>query len=143
MLEPVVSLLEQAGDRLQDRSGGVHAGVAAGRERTAEVSSRTDKTTKNWATLRPAIVAPLDRVAAYVGVEGGFDGFLEHVLELRTSLDVPHSLGELGVDGSRVDEIVAGAVDDPSAAGNPVPFTEAFARSVLADALNGTLRSPV
>ena len=95
------------------------------------------------AANRPAIVAPLDRVAAYVGVEGGFDGFLEHVLELRTSLDVPHSLGELGVDGSRVDEIVAGAVDDPSAAGNPVPFTEAFARSVLTDALNGTLRSPV
>ena len=44
-----------------------------------------------------------------------------------------------GVDVGRVSEIAAAAAVDPSAGGNPIPFTEAFAAEVFANACTGTL----
>jgi alcohol dehydrogenase class IV len=44
---------------------------------------------------RPAIEPKIDRLAAYLGVSGGFDGFVQAVLELRAAIGVPHTLGGL------------------------------------------------
>ncbi len=87
---------------------------------------------------RPAVEVTLDRVAAYVGIEGGFDGFLERVLELRTTFDVPNDLVELGVDADATDDIAAAAVLDPSAGGNPVPFTHDLAAAIYDNACSGS-----
>jgi hypothetical protein len=38
---------------------------------------------------RPAVEAKLDRAAAYLGLTGGFEGFLAWVLELRQQLKIP------------------------------------------------------
>jgi alcohol dehydrogenase len=90
------------------------------------------------AANRPAIDATLTRLAAYVDVAGGPDGFIDHVRSLRDELAVPDRLTDLGVDVRRVDEIAAAAAVDPAASGNPVHFTEALAAEVFVNACDGT-----
>ncbi|MBB4265252.1 iron-containing alcohol dehydrogenase [Roseospira visakhapatnamensis] len=71
---------------------------------------------------RPAIEDRIDRLAAYLGIAGGFDGFLDYVTGLRAALGIPDSLTDMGVDGARLDEMAAMAADDPSCGGNPLPL---------------------
>lgn len=91
----------------------------------------------NRATIEPTI----ERLAAYVGIADGFDGFLRHIIALRAAMDVPHTLVDLGVDAAAVGEIAAAAVDDPSAGGNPVPFDRPFAEAVFTAACTGALHA--
>ena len=86
---------------------------------------------------RAAIGTIIQRLAAYCGIAGGFEGFLTHIVATRTALDVPHTLVELGVDPAAVDTITAAAVEDPSAGGNPVTFDRPFAEAVFDAACTG------
>ncbi|MBK9654178.1 MAG: iron-containing alcohol dehydrogenase [Rhodanobacteraceae bacterium] len=87
---------------------------------------------------RSAIESRLTRLAAYLGLpEPGFESFQGFVLALRSRVGVPHTLAELGVDATRSEEIIAMAVQDPSAGGNPLPFTAEAARSILGKAFSG------
>jgi alcohol dehydrogenase class IV len=86
---------------------------------------------------RPAIEAKIERLAGYLGIPGGFDGFLAAVLDLRKKIGVPHDLKGLGVDGSRVDTIVEMSLEDPTAGGNPVPLTKEGSRKIFEAALKG------
>jgi alcohol dehydrogenase class IV len=86
---------------------------------------------------RPAIEAKIVRLAGFLGIDGGFDGFLKAVLDLRRATGVPHDLGGLKVDGSRVETIVDMAVVDPTAGGNPVPLTKEGSRKLFEAALKG------
>lgn len=88
---------------------------------------------------QPAIEPTIARLAAYVGIGGGFDGFLEHILATRRAMDVPHTLVDLGVDAGAVHTIAAAAVEDPSAGGNPIPFDRPFAEAVFAAACEGSI----
>ena len=88
---------------------------------------------------RPAIEEKIASLAAYAGITGGFDGFMEHLLALRSALDVPHTLVDLGVDANAVDAISAAAAVDPSAGTNPLPCTPECAAQVFTAACNGTL----
>ncbi|NML73113.1 iron-containing alcohol dehydrogenase [Rhizobium sp. S-51] len=72
---------------------------------------------------RPAIEDKIARAAAYLGISGGFDGFYNYVLELRTELGVPENLTAFGVKSDRIDEMAAMAIVDPTAGGNPVELT--------------------
>lgn len=72
---------------------------------------------------RPAIEQDIERLAAYLGIAGGFAGFLEFVVNLNGSLGIPGNLTELGVESPDLDDLVRAALADPSAAGNPVPMT--------------------
>ena len=86
---------------------------------------------------RPAIEAKIVRVASFLGLGGGFDGFLKAVLDLRKRTGVPHDLGGLGVDDSRAETIVEMSLVDPTAGGNPVPLTKEASRKLFAAALSG------
>jgi alcohol dehydrogenase class IV len=86
---------------------------------------------------RPAIEAKIERLAGYLGIAGGFDGFLKAVLDLRKKTGIPHDLKGLGVDGSRVDTIVEMSLEDPTAGGNPVPLTKEGSRKIFDPALKG------
>ena len=86
---------------------------------------------------RQAIEAKLERLAAWLGLENGFDGVMHWVLDLRQTLGVPHTLAGLGVDDARLDEIAAMAVDDPTASGNPVPLDVDGARRIFTAAMRG------
>ncbi len=54
---------------------------------------------------RPAIEEKIVRLAGYLGIGGGFGGFLKAVLKLREEIGVPHTLAGLKVDSSRREEI--------------------------------------
>ena len=88
---------------------------------------------------RRKIEKDIARAAAYLGIKGGFGGFLRWILALRKEIGIPHSLAQIGIDAKRLDEIAAMAIKDPSAGGNPIAFTEkqykALARKCVAGEL--------
>jgi alcohol dehydrogenase class IV len=88
---------------------------------------------------RPAIEGRTARLADWLGIAGGFDGFQAALLDLRRRTGVPHTLKELGVDDTRFDEMAAMAVDDPSTGGNPVPFDAAAGKRLFRAAYDGDL----
>jgi alcohol dehydrogenase len=88
---------------------------------------------------RAAITATIERLAAYLGIGGGFDGFVREIVAMRAAMDVPHTLVDLGVDPAAIGDIAAAATVDPSASGNPLPFDRPFAESVFAAACTGEL----
>ena len=80
---------------------------------------------------RSAIEEKVGRLAAFLGIEGGFDGFFETVLGLREQLAVPNKLGALGVTTDGIATMAAMAPQDPTAGGNPVALTEAAAADLF------------
>ncbi len=72
---------------------------------------------------RPEIEERIKRAAAYLDISGGFDGFAAFVDGLNAELGIPKRLGDMGVGTDRIDEMVAMALEDPSAGGNPVKMT--------------------
>lgn len=72
---------------------------------------------------RHAIEDRIKAAAAYLGIEGGFDGFRAAVMDLREKLAIPANLTALGVDPARLDELTEMALEDPSCGGNPVEMT--------------------
>jgi len=64
-----------------------------------------------------------DQAAAYLGIDGGFDGFCEFVQQFNDSFAIPRTLTEMGVSADRLDDLVALALEDPSCGGNPVDLT--------------------
>jgi alcohol dehydrogenase class IV len=88
---------------------------------------------------RPAIEAKIERLAGFLGISGGFDGFLEAVLALRKQTGVPNDLTGLKVDGAQEDLIVEMSLVDPTAGGNPVPLTKEGSRKLFEAALKGDL----
>jgi alcohol dehydrogenase class IV len=89
---------------------------------------------------RQAIEGKIARAAAYLGFNGGFDAFLQAVLDFRSEIGVPHTLAGLKVDGSQRELIADMAIVDPTAGGNPVPLTKEGALKIFDAALAGDLR---
>jgi alcohol dehydrogenase len=88
---------------------------------------------------RAAIEGKIERLAAYLGLEPSFDAFLAWVLQLRTDLQVPHTLAGLGVDDAKFALMSEMAPKDPTAGGNPVPFDQKAALQLYRNALEGRL----
>jgi alcohol dehydrogenase class IV len=80
---------------------------------------------------RAAIETRIERLAAYLGIAGGFDGFYDYVIGLNASLGIPANLTELGVTDPDLDWLVASALKDPSVGGNPVEMTETNTRALF------------
>jgi alcohol dehydrogenase class IV len=88
---------------------------------------------------RRKIERDIERAAAYLGIKGGFDGFLRWILALRKEIGIPHTLAEIGIDTGRLDEVAAMAIRDPSAGGNPIAFTEKQYKSLARKCVTGDL----
>ena len=73
---------------------------------------------------RPAIEDRLGLASAYLGIEGGFDGFVRFVGDLNARLGIPETLAALGVVNPDREAILRGALNDPSCGGNPVEMNE-------------------
>ncbi|MFK7761701.1 MAG: iron-containing alcohol dehydrogenase [Roseobacter sp.] len=82
-----------------------------------------------------AIKERLDLAAAYLHIEGGYDGFCTYVDDLNASLGIPKTLKELGVENPDVPRIVAGALIDPSTGGNPIEMTQQNTTALLEEIL--------
>ncbi len=79
----------------------------------------------------PEISARFEQVAAYLGIEGGFDGFCSFVDEFNDSFAIPKSLTDLGVTDPDIDSLVESALQDPSTGGNPITMTEENTRALF------------
>ena len=92
---------------------------------------------------REAIEERIERLAAYCGIAGGFDGFAAAIIRLREELKVPHTLPglikDLDMDAARKDLIAEMAIVDPTAGGNPLKLTKDGALRLLEGALTGTV----
>ena len=88
---------------------------------------------------RAALGDRMDRLAAWLGIAGGFGGFLDFVLALRRELRIPHTLDGLGLDDARFAEMADMAIADPTADGNPRPLTRADALDLYRRTLQGRL----
>ncbi|MEM9207339.1 MAG: iron-containing alcohol dehydrogenase [Pseudomonadota bacterium] len=89
------------------------------------------------AANRPAIEDKTARLAAFLGLEGGFSSVMDWVLALRKDLNVPHTLEAFGIDNARFDELTKMAVVDPTASGNPLPLTERVVEALYRAAFKG------
>jgi alcohol dehydrogenase len=88
---------------------------------------------------RRKIEREIERAAVYLGIKGGFNGFLKWILALRKEIGIPHRLADIGIDMKRLDEVAAMAIKDPSAAGNPIAFSARQYRALAKRCVNGDL----
>ena len=72
----------------------------------------------------PAIRERFDLAAPYLGIGGGFDGFVEFVDRFNDRFGVPKRLSGLGVSDPDVEALTEAALRDPSVGGNPVTLTK-------------------
>jgi len=83
----------------------------------------------------PAIADRFGAVAAYLRIEGGFDGFCSFVQGLNDSLGIPRRLSDMGVTEDSIPALVKSAITDPSCGGNPIELTEANLEQLFRTAL--------
>jgi len=83
----------------------------------------------------PAIRDRFDQAAAFLGIEGGFDGFCDYVQRLNDDLGIPRRLSELGVGDDRIDELTTMALADPSCGGNPIKLTSENTAQLFRDCI--------
>ena len=88
---------------------------------------------------RKKIEKDIAQAAAYLGIKGGFNGFLKWVLALRKEIGIPNKLADIGIDTKRLDEVAKMAVRDPSAGGNPILFTEKQYKALAKKCVTGDL----
>jgi alcohol dehydrogenase len=88
---------------------------------------------------RAAVEDRIARLAAYLGLEAGFDAFLSWLLALRAEVGIPHTLAGLGVDDRQFERMSEMAPLDPTAAGNPIPIDARVCRRLYERAYLGNL----
>jgi alcohol dehydrogenase class IV len=89
---------------------------------------------------RPAIEGRLARLARTLDLASpDFEGVLGWILDLRRKLEIPDSIGALGVAEEHLETLAGRAAADPSAASNPLPFSEPKFAELYRDALAGRL----
>jgi alcohol dehydrogenase class IV len=71
--------------------------------------------------------------------ERGFDGFLGMVMNMRSTLGIPHSLADIGVNAANSSVIGHEASIDPSAGGNPIPINASQLEQIFLAAVAGKL----
>jgi alcohol dehydrogenase class IV len=87
---------------------------------------------------RPAIEDKMVALARYLGLEGtGFDAVYAWVLAFRKQMDIPDTLGEVGVPDDQADLIGDHAQRDPSTGGNPRETTPADMTAIFKAAVKG------
>jgi alcohol dehydrogenase len=88
---------------------------------------------------RPVIEHDIARAGRYLGIDGGFDGFLAWVVDLRKDTGIPPALKDIGIDEARLDEVAAMAVKDPTAGSNPIPLTQDQYKALAGKCVRGDL----
>jgi alcohol dehydrogenase class IV len=86
---------------------------------------------------RSAIEEKIARLARWLDLRGGFDGFLAFIVQLRSRIGIPPRLVEIGVDAACATQIAQMALADPTAAGNPIALNEATLERIFRAAVTG------
>jgi alcohol dehydrogenase len=88
---------------------------------------------------RRKIEAKIERAAAYLGIKGGFNGFLKWILALRKETGIPNALKDIGIDTKRLDEVAETAKRDPNDSGNPLVLTVKAYKTLARKCVTGDL----
>lgn len=89
---------------------------------------------------KPAIETKLVHLSSILQLEyTHFDAFLNWILEFRRNLGIPHTLAEIGVPKSALDDIAEPAFQDPSNTSNPIKLNIADYQKLIEHAYFGTL----
>ncbi len=87
---------------------------------------------------RVAIQDKLAHVARCLELEEySFDGFFHWLLAFRQALNIPDNLQAIGLTSEKAEQIGELAVQDPSAGGNPIPFTAQQYTDIFTRAVTG------
>lgn len=87
---------------------------------------------------KPAIEHKLAHVARCLGLKDvSFSGFFQWMMNFRQALQIPEDLHAIGISSDKRDLIGQLAVEDPSAAGNPVVFDAEQYAEIFENAVNG------
>lgn len=86
---------------------------------------------------RSAIDCKINRLAAYLQINNGFDGFLDWILQMRRDLGIEHSLIEIGITDQHAERIAQMATEDAASGGNPILFNMKEYKTILDTAING------
>ncbi len=89
---------------------------------------------------RAVIESKMSRLAAFLHIDNGFDGFLEWVVQTRNDIGIENSLADIGIDEQHVERIAKMATEDAAASGNPIRFSAAQYQGILIAAIHGKLR---
>ena len=86
------------------------------------------------------IVERIERLSRYLCLtDPSFDGFMDWVLQMRSSLGIPHELARIDIDATQAKRIGQMAVNDAAAGGNPIAFNAERYTEIFVDAVNGKL----
>ena len=90
---------------------------------------------------RPAVEEKMAALARCLDLPSpSFAAVLDWILELRERIGIPHTLKEIGVDGSEAERLAPMAALDPSSATNPVPLDAGNLEALYLRAVGGVLR---
>jgi alcohol dehydrogenase class IV len=88
---------------------------------------------------RKKIETKIERAAAYLGIKGGFNGFLKWIIALRKETGIAHKLADIGIDTKRLDEVAVTAKHDPNDGGNPVVLSVKQYKALARKCVTGDL----
>ena len=89
---------------------------------------------------RSVIEEKIISLTRYINLpQNTFDSFMNWILELRKSLDVPHTLKDLIEDDSKFEKMSIIALNDPSTGSNPIELTKEDFLQLYKDSFNGIL----
>lgn len=91
---------------------------------------------------RPDVADKFEVLASMLDLppsSSGFDATMAWVLELRSQLDIPHTLNEIGVVEASAAELAAKAEQNPTGWTNPRRLSEAEYKQIYVDAFHGRL----
>lgn len=86
-----------------------------------------------------AIEEKISGLCAYLNIAPDFTGFLNWILALRASLDIPHTLSEIQLSDTQASLIGQMAFEDAAAATNPITFSAEQYKTIFMNALQGSL----
>ena len=89
---------------------------------------------------RNAIEDKLIALSRYIELSNqSFDGFITWILNLRESLQIPHTLKELIHEDTKLEEMSAMALVDPTAGSNPIELNQMDFLKLYQDSFEGVL----
>ena len=89
---------------------------------------------------RNAIEEKLIALSRYIELSNqSFDGFMTWILNLRESLKIPHTLEELIHEDTKLEEMSAMALEDPTAGSNPINLNQSDFLKLYQDSFKGIL----
>ncbi len=89
---------------------------------------------------RNVIESKLIALSRYIELSNqSFDGFMTWILDLRESLQIPHTLEELIHEDTKLEEMSAMALEDPTAESNPINLNQSDFLKLYQDSFKGIL----